>query len=331
MHFAFTEDQLLFRDTVRAILENECPPAAVRAAWEDGSGLVPGLWSTLAETGVVGLTAPEAHGGLGMNEVDLVMLLEEAGRAAVPGPLAEHTAVAVPALAEAGETAAATLAAAAAGDIMLTVGLADAEYVAAADLAGALVLQSGADLHLVESGDVTLEAQESIDGTRHLARVEWAPTATSPLDGADPSLAFDRGALATAAQCVGLAQHLLDTTVEYVSERYQFGKPVGTYQAVKHHLANAALEIEFARPATYQAAWAIANAAPDRSRHVSLAKALAADAVDLACRTALQCHGAIGYTFEYDLQLWMKRGWALAAAWGDAAWHRDRIGTALGI
>lgn len=331
MHFAFTDDQLLFRDTVRAILENECPPAAVRAAWDDGSGLVPSLWSTLAETGVVGLTAPATAGGLGMDEVDLVMLLEEVGRACMPGPLAEHTAVAVPALAEAGSDAAATLAAAAAGETIVTVGLAQADYVVGADLAVALVLEAGDGLHLVESADVTLDVQESIDGTRHLARVDWTPAGDTLLPGADAAKAFDRGAMAAAAQCVGIAQHLVDTTVEYVSERYQFGKPVGTYQAVKHHLANAALQIEFARPATYQAAWSIANDAPGRGTDVSLAKALASDAVDLACRTALQCHGAIGYTFEYDLQLWMKRGWALAAAWGDAAWHRDRIGVALGI
>jgi alkylation response protein AidB-like acyl-CoA dehydrogenase len=331
MHFAFSEDQLLFRDTVRSIFENECPPAAVRAAWEDGTGDVPGLWTTLAETGVIGLTAPEEFGGLGMGEIDLVMLLEESGRAAIPGPFAEHTAVALPALAEAGSVAASTIEGAASGELVLTAGIGGAEYVVGADLAGALVMQHGDELQLVGSGDVSLDLQESIDRTRHLARVGWDDAAATRLTGADPLRAFDRGAMAAAAQCVGLAQHLVDATVEYVSERYQFGKPVGTYQAVKHHLANAALQVEFARPAVYQAAWAIAADDSNRGREVSLAKALASDAVDNACRTALQCHGAIGYTFEYDLQMWMKRGWALSAAWGDAAWHRDRIGVALGI
>lgn len=331
MHFAFSDDQLLFRDTVRAILEKECSPEAVRAAWEDGSGLVPGLWETLAQTGVVGLTGPESSGGLGMNEIDLVMLLEETGRAAMPGILAEHTAVAIPALAEAGAPAADALAAAVEGRTMLSVGLTGADYVLGADLADALLLQDGDSLHLVAVDTVSLATQQSIDGTRHLARVSWSPEAATVLEGADPARAFDRGSLAAAAQGIGVAQRLLDQTVQYVSERHQFGKPVGTYQAVKHHLANVALELEFARPAVYQAAWSVAVDSPGRARDVSLAKALASTAVDRACRTALQCHGAIGYTFEYDLQLWMKRGWALSAAWGDAAFHRNRIGVALGI
>ena len=175
--------------------------------------------------------------------------------------------------------------------------------------------------------EASLVEHQSVDGSRRLFEVAGDATV---LD-ADPALAFDRAAAASATQCVGVAQHLLDATVEYVAQRYQFGKPVGTYQAVKHHLANAALKIEFARPAAHHAAWCIAVGDPDRSRDVSLAKALASEAVDLAARTALQCHGAIGYTFEYDLHLWMKRGWALSAAWGDAAWHRNRIAAALGI
>jgi alkylation response protein AidB-like acyl-CoA dehydrogenase len=143
--------------------------------------------------------------------------------------------------------------------------------------------------------------------------------------------AADRGALAAAAQCVGIAQHLIDVTVEYVGQREQFGKVVGSYQAVKHHLANALIAVEFARPLVYVAAYAIANSTPHRAREVSMAKAVASDAVDLAARIALQCHGAIGYTFEYDLHLWMKRGWALSAAYGDAAHHRARVATELGI
>jgi alkylation response protein AidB-like acyl-CoA dehydrogenase len=143
--------------------------------------------------------------------------------------------------------------------------------------------------------------------------------------------ACDRGALAAAAQCVGIAQKLIDVTVDYVGQREQFGKIVGSYQAVKHQVANALLAVEFARPLVYVGAYAVANTTPHRAREVSMAKAVASYAVDLAARTALQCHGAIGYTFEYDLHLWMKRGWALAAAWGDASFHRDRVGRELGI
>src|SRR5439155_26410495 len=140
---------------------------------------------------------------------------------------------------------------------------------------------------------------------------------------------LDRAALATAAELCGLGQHLIAVTVEYVKVRRQFGSPVGSFQAVKHMLADAHLGIEFARPVVYRAAWSMARGRPDRSVHVSMAKAMASEAALRAARAALQCHGAIGYSFEYDLHLWMKRVWALAAAWGDAAWHRARVASAV--
>jgi alkylation response protein AidB-like acyl-CoA dehydrogenase len=122
---------------------------------------------------------------------------------------------------------------------------------------------------------------------------------------------------------------MIAMTVEYATTRHQFGVPIGSFQAVKHHLANARLALEFARPLVYRAAWTIATNDADRAVAVSLAKASASDAALLAARVALQCHGAIGYTTEYDLHLFMKRTWALAATWGDAAWHRARVGRAI--
>ncbi|WP_419926888.1 acyl-CoA dehydrogenase family protein [Candidatus Poriferisocius sp.] len=326
MEFSFSDDQILFQEAVRDFLANECPPEVVRSAWENNTGRADGLWAALAEMGVVGMTAPESVGGLGMDETDLVLLLEESGRAALPEPLLEHTAVGIPTLAEAGgPIAEAWLERAAAGEATLGAGPDDGYTVGAAT--SDLLLLIGDHVRAVSADEATLVEHRSVDGSRRLFEVGGEAVV---LD-ADPALAFDRAAGAAAAQCVGVAQHLLDATVEYVAQRYQFGKPVGTYQAVKHHLANAALKIEFARPAARHAAWCIAVGDPDRSRDVSLAKALASEAADLAARTALQCHGAIGYTFEHDLHLWMKRGWALSAAWGDAAWHRNRIGEALGI
>ncbi|MCQ3810587.1 MAG: acyl-CoA/acyl-ACP dehydrogenase [Acidimicrobiia bacterium] len=326
MDFSFSDDQVMFQEAVRDILVNECPPEVVRAAWENDNGRTDGLWTALAEMGVVGMTAPESAGGLGMNETDLVLLLEEAGRAALPEPLLEHTAVGIPTLAEAGGPVSdAWLERAASGEVTLCAGPAGGYAVGAASCD--LILLIGERVRAVPVDGASLVEHRSVDGSRRLFEVEGDAVT---LD-ADPALAFDRSAAAAAAQCVGVAQHLLDATVEYVAQRYQFGKPVGSYQAVKHHLANAALKIEFARPTARHAAWCIATSDPDRSRDVSMAKALASEAVDLASRTALQCHGAIGYTFEYDLHLWMKRGWALSAAWGDAAWHRNRIATALGL
>jgi alkylation response protein AidB-like acyl-CoA dehydrogenase len=135
--------------------------------------------------------------------------------------------------------------------------------------------------------------------------------------------------LGTAAQLVGLARRMIDLTVDYTKERTQFGVPIGSFQAVKHHLADARIALEFARPLVYRAAWSVAEGEPGRPVDVSMAKAQASDAAMLAARHALQCHGAMGYSFEYDLHLYMKRAWALAAAWGDAAWHRARVGRAI--
>lgn len=326
MDFSFSDDQIMFQEAVRDLLANECSPEVVRGAWENDTGRTDGVWGALAEMGVVGMTAPESAGGLGMDETDLVLLLEEAGRAALPEPLLEHTAVGIPTLTEAGGAIAETwLEQAAAGEATLGAGP-EGGYAAGAATSD-LVLLIGNQVKAVPVAGASLVEHQSVDWSRRLFEVAGDSV---ELD-ADPALAFDRAAGAAAAQCVGVAQHLVDATVEYVAQRYQFGKPVGTYQAVKHHLANAALKIEFARPAARHAAWCISVGDPDRSRDVSLAKSLASDAVDLAARTALQCHGAIGYTFEYDLHLWMKRGWALSAAWGDAAWHRNRIAVALGI
>jgi alkylation response protein AidB-like acyl-CoA dehydrogenase len=137
--------------------------------------------------------------------------------------------------------------------------------------------------------------------------------------------------LGTAAQLIGLSHVMLELTVAYVRERVQFGVPVGSFQAVKHHLANARLAIEFAEPAVARAAWSVAHDEPTRERDVSMAKALATDAADTTGRAALQCHGAIGYTVEHDLHLYLKRSWALSRTWGDRAFHADRVATALGI
>ena len=112
-------------------------------------------------------------------------------------------------------------------------------------------------------------------------------------------------------------------------ERRQFGVPIGSFQAVKPHLADARIALEFAQPLVARAAYSLSTADPDASEHVSMAKAQAGDAAELAARAALQCHGAIGYSSEYDLHLWMKRVWALAASWGDARWHRARVAAAI--
>ncbi len=139
------------------------------------------------------------------------------------------------------------------------------------------------------------------------------------------ALLADRAAAGTAAMLVGLTGRMLDLSAAYAKERHQFGKPIGSFQAVKHLLADARVALEFARPATYRAAWSLATAQPALSHDASMAKAMASDAADLAARVALQVHGAIGYTWECDLHFFLKQTWALSRAWGDAATHRRLV------
>lgn len=347
MRFAFTDDQIAFRDALRDLLAKECPPEVVRAAWPDGTdahGARKGegaraaadrSWTALAEMGVLGIAVPEEDGGLGMGPVDWVLLAEETGYAALPHPFVETALVVAPLLAAAGDPEG------------LLGGLLDGSTTAAASALGATTIAWGADsacrvrLDLEGEtgpwrarpvGDAAVATVEAVDAGRALVRIPEPASSAPPLGTErDAALAFDRGALGTAAQLVGLGRRMLDLTVAYVSERQQFGKPVGAQQAVKHHLADAAKDLHFAAPAVHGAAWSLATGDPDTHRAVSTAKALASDAARGAGRAALQCHGAIGYTVEADLHLYLKRAESLARTWGDAAWHRGRVAWSLGL
>jgi len=322
VRFAFTEDQIAFRDAVRELLAKECPPTVVREAWGADSGRVGRAWAALGEMGILGLLAPESVGGLGLSYVDLVLLLEETGYVALPEPIVEHAAVAMPLL---GEPAAFL-----GGDETISSSFFHEPVVPFADRADRFLLVHDGAWFLVSRADVELAPIESVDGARRLARVQWVPERETVVgEGEAAAAAFDRGALGTAAQLIGLTRRMLDMTVEYVIDRRQFGVPIGSFQAVKHHLADARIALEFARPLVYRAAWSVADDDDDAAVHVSMAKATASDAAALTAKHVLQCHGAIGYSFEYDLHLFMKRAWALAAAWGDAALHRDRVGRAI--
>lgn len=320
MRFAFTDDQLAFRDAVRDLLAKECPPTVVREAWTDVVDRT--AWSALGEMGVLGLMAPESIGGLGLGPVDLVLLLEESGYVALPEPIVEHACVAMPLVSTPGPMLD--------GSETVTTPFHHDAVVPFANRADQLLLVDAGAFYLVPLAGTTVRPVDSVDGARHLASVEWDPTAATPVAGSDDAArAFERGAFGAAAQLVGLARRMIDMTVAYASERHQFGAPIGSFQAVKHHLADARIALEFARPLVYRAAWSIAEGEPGVAVDVSMAKATASDAALLAGRQALQCHGAIGYSFEYDLHLFMKRAWVLAAAWGDARWHRDRVGRAI--
>ena len=318
MRFAFTDDQLAFRDAVRELLDRECPPAVVREAWTNARGRAVAAWARLAEMGVLAALAPEATGGLGLSLVDLVLVLEETGYAALPDPVVEHAAVAVPLLAASPADAI--------GSGTITAAWEPDRRVVSADTADLLAIGDGARWRVVPASDVALEPRTSVDGARRLFAFE--PHAVDGPAVVDEQ-AFDRGVLGFAAQLLGLTRRMLDLTVGYVTERRQFGVPVGSFQAVQHRLADARLALEFARPLVYRAAWSLAVGDPDAPVHASMAKLQASTAALQTGRAALQCHGAIGYSYEYDLHLFLKRAWALAATWGDAGWHRARVRRAI--
>ncbi|CAN5590582.1 acyl-CoA dehydrogenase family protein [soil metagenome] len=359
MRFAFTDDQVAFRDAVRDLLAKECAPEVVRAAWPDGTDVhgarkgegsradadrVPKVWQDLADMGVLGIAVSEEGGGLGLDELDWVLLAEETGYAALPHPFVETACVVAPLL-DATSDPHDVLASLVDGSRQASVlpllttlvpwgdaitYLVSLDHRPAADPAWVARRIKGG-LAVGDQPDARRTLADALDPGRHVVQLGAWESDAGFGDAADAERAFDRGALATAAQLLGLGRRMLDLTVAYASERKQFGVPIGSQQAVKHHLADAAMKLRFAAPAVYGAAWSMSTGAPSASRDVSMAKALASDAARFTARQALQCHGAIGYTVEYDLHLYLKRAEALVRSWGDAAWHRRRVAAALGI
>ena len=336
MDFRFTDDQLLLQTAVRDFLAKEHTPETLRKLWETETGRSLALWRRLAEIGVPGLLVPEEHGGMGLGEVEGVLIHEEAGRAALAEPLIPTMAVAAPLLRDAGgELAATWLPRIAAGEAIVTAGHPATPLVEDAHIADLLLLARGdGALFAVPREAARITPQPANDPSRRLASVAFeerraqlvarGPGAKALLDAA-----LDRGALACAAQALGACDRMLEISVAYTTERKQFGKPIGSFQAVKHMLANAKVKLEYARPVVMRAAYSVAHGSAQRAAHVSMAKLVATEAARLAARVALQCHGAIGYTWEQDLHLWMRRAWSLDQAWGRAPFHLARVRSAV--
>ena len=331
MDFTFTEDQLLFQDSVRDFLVNEITAEKIRASWDTESGRCDALWAQLTELGLTGMTVPEEFGGLGMNELDFVLLAQECGFVALPEPLVQNVMVAVPMInALSDELKAEWLPKIAAGEAKVAVGLEENLLVEDAHVADLLILQKGDELHALNADQVTLRFNESVDPSRKLFVVEWTATAASCVASGSQAralitAAMDRGALACAAQSLGLTQRMIEMTVQYSCERNQFGKPIGSFQAVKHHMSNIAVSWEYAKSPVYRAAYAISNELSTASINVSHAKLAACEAANLAAKNCIQVHGAMGYTWEVDLQIFMKKAWALNNTWGDNAFHKARV------
>lgn len=310
MRFELTEDQRDFAESLDSYLSAADPIAAARS-WAAGDP-DPGrtMWRRLAEQGVPALLVPEDSGGADATPVELVIAMEAIGFHAVPGPWVESAgylarALAGPELEAIVEGAMATVAAPPVTPYALDAEQAERVY---------LATDGG-----LTSGTVGA-AVASVDRTRHLHRV----TAGSAVDQVgDPAAGFEMAVLATAAQLMGAGERMLRDSVDYVKQRRQFGREIGSYQAIKHQLADVRIGLDFARPLLYGAAL------DPNARDVSAAKVACGDAAYRASRVGLQVHGAIGYTMEFDLSLWITKVRALAGAWGTAAFHRNRVLTAL--
>jgi len=313
MRFALATEQHDFAASIDAAMAAADVPGAVRA-WAAGD-TTPGrkVWQRLADLGVTALAVPEEFDGLGAHPIDLAVACERLGRWCVPGPVAESIAVAPVLLA--GDDRSARIAA---GDLIATVAMPPAVPRAVdADFAGLVLL---ADAGAVSDALVG-EQCRSVDPSRRL----YETSAAGPPRAADVARAYEFGVLATAAQLIGAGQAMLDASVEYAKQRTQFGRVIGGYQAIKHKLADVHIAVDLARPLLYGAALSLAEDSVDTARDISAAKAAASDAALLAARTALQTHGAIGYTAEHDLSQWLLRVQALRCAWGDPASHRRRV------
>jgi alkylation response protein AidB-like acyl-CoA dehydrogenase len=309
--FALDEQQRDFAASIDAALGAADLPGAVRA-WSAGD-VGPGrkVWEQLVNLGVTALAVPEKFDGLDADPVDLVVALERLGRWCVPGPVAESIAVAPVLLAEdARSTALAT------GELIATVAMPpQVPRAVDADMAGLVLLATDDGVSEAAAGD----CYESVDPSRRVYDV----TPTGEAWQADVRRAYEFGALASAAQLVGAAEALRDAAVDYARQRTQFGRVIGSYQAIKHKLADVHIAIELARPLVYGAALSL------DPRDVSAAKAAGSDAALLAARSALQTHGAIGFTQEHDLSLLLLRVQALRSAWGTPEVHRRRVLEAL--
>ncbi|MFG2992938.1 acyl-CoA dehydrogenase family protein [Streptomyces sp. NPDC048257] len=322
MRFLPTDEQSDFARTLRSLLGAAEVPATVRA-WADGdTGPGRALWARLARTGLFALAAPEAHEGAGLLPLEMCLGFVELGRAGVPGPVVESAAVSV-LLSELADDSLAK---------RFLPGLAGGETPATLTLAGGSPYALDADaatycFAVSQAGELRLAAApgEPLRSTDPARRLSRPPADGGELLAAGPgvtraaAVAGRWARLLVAAQCLGVGEALLASTVEYAKQRTQFGTPIGSFQAVKHRLADTLLGLEFARPLVWAAALSLAPG------EVAAAKLAAGEASYRAAMTALQLHGAVGYTEELDLSLWLRKARPLRDAWGTPSACRAEV------
>ena len=338
MDFTLTEDQEQFAEAIRRFLMTEMTPELTRELWNTDTGRSDALWRQLADQGLTGLMVPQDQGGLALGELEWAPLAQACGYFALPEPLLDTALVAAGLLrdalaiapnAAARERCASLLERIATGDARVAVAHPQERLVADAHVADAILCAHEDAVHLLGPEQATLTPRTGLDPSRRLFELAWIPTTDTELIPTGANLwdsALNRGSLGVAAQQLGLTQRMLDLAIDYSAQRKQFGKAIGAYQAVKHLLADVAIQLEFAKPVLLRAAAALAHGLPDAGLHVSHARVAAARCAWTAARQAIQVHGAMGYTWELDLQIFTKRAWALAGSWGDRAFHKARVG-----
>lgn len=364
MNFDFTDDQYAFRDSVRSYLARHFAGPQAASPRPD-EVLHRKVWAGLAELGLFGILVPESTGGLGLDYLDLALLVEELGRVAAP-PLLIDTLIASVVLSEERDRSAmgAVLKAMAAGEHKIALAFAEMSVCGGADslrmsatrqgdayrLSGRKILVAEAPRadHLLvacrtEGGHgvlalvpptaagVACRAHDSLDVTAAYHEVSFDTLV--PSDRVFSSAGqrnpqerlFDAAALTTALLCTGIAGRVLDTTLEYVKQRMQFGKPIGSFQALKHRCADLAVTLGSSRSAAYYASWAFATGSAESTRAISIAKTYCAEAARLACNEAIQMHGGMGFTWDQGLHLFLRRTKMLEHSYGDAPYHNERI------
>jgi alkylation response protein AidB-like acyl-CoA dehydrogenase len=357
VNFELSEEQQLLQQTVRQFLENECPATHVRALFEGETGFDPALWKGMVEMGVAGLHLPERFGGAGLELIDLAIVSESLGWGAAPGPFLGH-ALAGLAIQLGGSEAQKErwLPRLAAGELIATLAIGETgglwqpeewalpagrtltgtkQNVPFASLADLLVVGvAGAGLVLVEkaAGGVVVESMGGVDRGRRIDRVgfEGAPAEALPQGAEAAPRVRDAGLVLLAADAFGAGSRLVDMCVQYAKTREQFGVTIGHFQALKHQLANMAVEIEPARALYWYAAHAFDHIQQEAPRSAALAKAHIADRAMQIARDAVEAHGGIGFTWECDVQLWFKRVMFDRAWLGAPSVHRERAAKLAG-
>lgn len=372
MDFGISEEQVMLKKTVRKFIENQCPTTRVREVMEDSTGFSSKLWREMADLGWMGLNIPEEYDGIGMGFMDLVVVMEEVGRAVLPAPLME-TAMAAEALLLAGTEAQKKeyLTRIASGELVASLAIdeptgyweaaaVNAEairegnrfivsgtklFVPYANVAGMLVCavrtsrnndpEQGVTLMLIDpkSPGVSVNVLTTMDEAYRLCEVQLDRVSVGEsqvlgeIDTGWQILekVLQKASVALAAETVGGSERALEIALQYAKERVQFGKVIGSFQAIKHKLADMLVKLENNRSAVYYAGWALENDAPDAAVAASVAMACGSDTYYQTSGEAIQILGGIGFTWEHDIHLFFKRAKRIEIALGNASYHREKI------